>query len=45
MFNQLAWMVNDGIVDRVGRGEYRITSMGIKKTEEILKQLKNKKGE
>lgn len=40
MFNQLAWMVNDGIVERVERGEYRLTSRGIKKTEEVIKQLK-----
>jgi predicted transcriptional regulator len=40
MFNQLAWMVNDGIVERVERGEYRLTSRGIKKTEEVIRQLK-----
>jgi len=40
MFNQLAWMVDDGIVERVERGEYRLTSLGIKKTEEVINQLK-----
>jgi hypothetical protein len=39
MFNQLAWMVNDGIVERVERGEYKITSTGIMKTQEILREL------
>jgi hypothetical protein len=31
--NQLARMVDDGIVERVGRGEYQITSLGIKRFE------------
>ncbi len=38
--NQLALLVDDGMVERVGRGEYRITSMGIRHAEEILQRLK-----
>jgi len=39
IFNQLAWMVNDGIVERAERGEYKITSTGIIKTQEALKKI------
>jgi hypothetical protein len=35
--NQLAWMVDDGLVERVGRGEYQITSLGIKRFETYKK--------
>ena len=38
--NQLAWMVDDSLVERIGRGEYKITSMGIKRSEKILQELK-----
>lgn len=38
--NQVAWMVDDGLVERVGRGEYRITSIGIMRSEKILQELK-----
>ena len=38
--NQLAWMVDDNLVERIGRGEYKITSMGIKRAEKILQDLK-----
>jgi hypothetical protein len=31
--NQLAWMIDDGLVERVGRGEYQITSQGIQRFE------------
>ena len=33
--NQLAWIVDDGLVERVERGKYRITSLGIKRFEKI----------
>jgi hypothetical protein len=33
--NQLAWMVDDGLVERVKRGKYRIASLGIKRFERI----------
>jgi len=42
MSNQLAWMVDDGLVERVGRGEYRITSIGIKRSERILQELRTR---
>jgi len=38
--NQLAWMVDDNLVERIGRGEYKITSTGIKHSEKILQELK-----
>ena len=38
--NQLAWMVDDGLVERIGRGEYRITSAGIKRSEKIIQEIK-----
>jgi hypothetical protein len=40
IFNQLAWMVSDGIVERAERGEYKITSTGIIKTQELLKKVR-----
>ena len=41
--NQLAWMVDYGLVERVGRGEYRITSIGIMRSEKILQELKTER--
>lgn len=38
--NQLAWMVDEGLVRRVGRGEYQIGSPGIKRAEETIERLK-----
>jgi len=38
--NQLAWMVDEGLVERVGRGEYRITSLGIKHAQSVIVELK-----
>lgn len=38
--NQLAWMVDDGLIERVGRGEYRITSVGIMRSEKTFQELK-----
>ncbi len=38
--NQLAWMVDDNLVERIGRGEYKITSMGVKHSEKIMQELK-----
>ena len=37
--NQLAWMVDDGLVERVDRGRYRITSLGITRFEQIAERL------
>jgi hypothetical protein len=36
MFNQLAWMVDDGLVHRVERGRYEIASRGLKRFEAII---------
>lgn len=36
MFNQLAWMVDDGLVHRVERGRYEIASRGLKRFEAIV---------
>ncbi|MFQ6076906.1 MAG: hypothetical protein ACE5Z5_12400 [Candidatus Bathyarchaeia archaeon] len=41
--NQLAWMVDEGIVRRVGRGEYQIGSRGIKRAEEIIQRIKSER--
>jgi len=38
--NQIALMVDEGLVERVGRSEYRITSLGIKRAEAIAGGLK-----
>ena len=38
--NQIAWMVDEGLVERVGRGEYCITSLGIKHAQSIILELK-----
>ncbi len=38
--NQLAWIIDDGLVERVERGKYRITSLGIKRFEQIVKKLR-----
>lgn len=40
--NQLAWMVDDGLVERIGRGKYRITSLGIKRFDQIAEKLQPK---
>lgn len=40
MFNQLAWMVDDGLVHRVVRGQYEITSRGLKRFESIIDDTK-----
>lgn len=40
--NQLAWMVDDGLVERVGRGKYRVTSLGIKRFSQIAEKLRPK---
>ncbi len=37
--NQLAWIIDDGLVERVGRGKYRITSLGIKRFEQVVEKL------
>ena len=38
--NQIALMVDEGLVERVGRSEYRITSLGIKRAETLAGGLK-----
>lgn len=38
--NQIALMVDEGLVERVGRSEYRITSLGIKRAEAIAGGLR-----
>jgi len=38
--NQIAWMVDESLVERVGRGEYRIASLGIKRGQSITAELK-----
>ena len=40
--NQLAWMIDDGLVERVGRGKYRATSLGVKKFNQIVEKLRTK---
>lgn len=40
--NQLAWMVDDGLVERVGRGKYWVTSLGIKRFGQIADKLRPK---
>lgn len=42
--NQLAWMIDEGLVERVGRGSYRITSLGIKRFEQIAANLRAEGG-
>lgn len=45
IINQLAWMVDDGLIERVGKGEYRITNLGIKNVcDVILPRLKGQEG-
>ena len=38
--NQLAWMIDDGLVERVDRGSYRITSLGITRFERIAEKIR-----
>ena len=38
--NQLPWMIDDGLVERVDRGRYRITSLGIILSKKISEKLK-----
>lgn len=38
--NQIALMVDEGLVDRVGRSEYRVTSLGIKRAEAVAGGLR-----
>lgn len=39
--NQIPWMLDGGIIERVGKGEYRVTSRGIKQGENILAALRS----
>jgi len=41
--NQLAWMIDDSLVERVDRGRYRITSLGITRFEQIAERLRTRK--
>ncbi|HYB92631.1 MAG TPA: ArsR family transcriptional regulator [archaeon] len=36
VINQLAWMVDDGLIERIGKGEYRITNLGIKNVCDVI---------
>jgi hypothetical protein len=38
--NQIALMVDEGLVEKIGKGEHRITSLGIKRAEAIAGGLK-----
>jgi hypothetical protein len=40
--NQLAWMVDEGLVERVGRGEYRVASLGIKRAQAVAAELRER---
>ena len=40
--NQLAWMIDDGIIERVGRGQYRITSLGLIRCEQIVEKMRTR---
>lgn len=42
--NQLAWMIDDSLVERVGRGSYRITSRGIQRFEQIAMKPRPEEG-
>ncbi len=38
--NQITLMADEGLVEKIGKGEYRITSLGIKRVETIIGGLK-----
>jgi DNA-binding MarR family transcriptional regulator len=40
ILNQLKSMIDDGLVERVGRGKYKIRSLGIKRAENVLQDVK-----
>ncbi|KPV65579.1 MAG: hypothetical protein AOA65_0010 [Candidatus Bathyarchaeota archaeon BA1] len=40
IMNQLPWMIDEGLIERVGKGEYRITSLGIKRAQNVIKDYK-----
>jgi hypothetical protein len=40
ILNKLKGMIDDGLVERVGRGEYKIKSLGIKEAEKVLQDVK-----
>jgi hypothetical protein len=42
VLNQLKGMIDNGLVERVGRGEYQITSQGIKRAENVLHDVKRR---
>ncbi len=42
VLNQLKGMIDDGLLERVGRGEYQIKSQGIKRAEQVLHAVKGR---
>jgi predicted transcriptional regulator len=42
--NQLSWMVDDGLVERIERGKYRISSFGIKRFLRMTEKLRLREG-
>jgi hypothetical protein len=42
ILNQLKGMIDDGLMERVGRGKYKIKSLGIKRAEKVLQDVKTR---
>jgi hypothetical protein len=42
ILNQLKGMIDDGLMERVGRGKYQIKSLGIKRAEKVLQEVKTR---
>lgn len=42
ILNQLKGMIDDGLVERVGRGKYKIRSLGTKRAETVLQDVKRR---
>lgn len=40
VINELPRLIDSGLVERVSEGEYKITELGIKRTEEIIRAIK-----
>ena len=40
ILNKLKGKIDDGLVERVGRGEYKIKSLGIKEAKKVLQDVK-----
>jgi len=43
VINELPRLVEEGLIEKVSEGEYRITTLGIRRTEEIIESLKKGK--